>query len=82
MDHFGSPNWPSGGKHLGEGYRQPGKKGRIDPVRKPEFQADSIVSVGKTEDLDGFRLRIHDPVLANPEPLVDGMFHPAVGRFR
>ena len=36
------------------------------------------MSIDKTENLDGFRLRIHDPVLANPEPFVEGMFHPSV----
>ena len=69
---------PSGGKHLGEGNRQPRKKGRLDPVLMPEFQGGRIVSVDKTENLDGFLLRIDNPVLVNPEPFVKGMLYPAV----
>lgn len=44
----------------------------------PEFQGIRTVSVDKTEDLDGIRLRIHDPGLRNTAPFVEGIFYPAI----
>ena len=72
----------SGGKYFGEGNRQPGEKGRFEKIALAVFERVRITPGGKSEELDGFRLRIDDPVFGNAEPLVEGMFHPAVGRFR
>ena len=64
--------------------RQTVQEGGVQGVVLAKFQTGRVASVGQAEDLDGFRLRIHDPVFGNPEPLVEGQLHPAVvgGRCR
>ena len=70
------------GKNLGQGNRQPRQKGRLEPVPETEFQRLRIASSGQPEDLDSISLRIHDPVLGNANPFIEGMFHPAIDRGR
>jgi hypothetical protein len=53
---------PSGGKNLGEGDREPREQGRFERIPLAIFMWSRIMPRGKPEDLDGFRLRIHDPV--------------------
>ncbi len=68
------PHRPSGGKKPEEGNRQPGEKGGFETIALAGLQRSRITPVNKPEDLDGFRLRIHDPVLKNPEPFIKRVF--------
>ena len=72
----------SGGKYRGEWNRQPWQERGVQGVFLATFQTGPVASVGQMEDLDGLRFRIHNPVFGNPEPFVEGPFHPAVGHSR
>ena len=71
-----------GGKNIGKGNRQPRQKGRLEPVPETKLQWWCIASSGQPEDLDRVPFRIDDPVFGNADPLVEGMFHPAIDRSR